>query len=96
MIIVVCSVRDAKAEVFGQPHFTQSVGTAIRSFTDEINREAPENSFFRHPEDYTLYQLGTYDDSNGRFDNLETPKLLVLGNEVKEFKPSKVTHISKV
>lgn len=92
MVQVVCAIRDAKAEIFGQPFFSQTIGIIIRSFADEVNREGENNQFYKHPEDYGLYQLGTYDDNEGKFVNLGTPKLLVLGNEVKEAK----VKISKV
>lgn len=93
MEYVVCSVRDAKAEIFGQPIFTGKIGTVARSFADEVNRNAADNPYFRHPSDYTLYQLGTFNDETGQFTNLETPRLILIGNEAKE--PA-TAHISKV
>lgn len=92
MKAIVCAVRDAKAEIFGQPIFSGTTGTVVRSFCDEVNRNAPDNPYFRHPSDYTLYQLGTYDDETGRFENLDTPRLLMIGNEARD--PEQ--HISKV
>lgn len=82
MILVIVSVRDAKMEAFGRPVFVTTVGGAIRSFDDEVNRDERDNQMFAHPEDFQLYQLGTFDDNTGEFKSI-MPKLLVSGNEVK-------------
>lgn len=80
MELIVVSVYDVKGEVFGLPHFVQSVGSAIRSFGDEVNRQGtPQqpNSLNLHPEDYHLFALGKYDDRKGEFIIEGTPKLLI-------------------
>jgi hypothetical protein len=80
---VVVSVKDRAADAFGRPAFVPSVGVAIRSFTDEINRDHPENQMFSHPDDFDLYELAMYDDSTGIVEMLDTPKLLILGKMAK-------------
>lgn len=60
------SVYDSKAEAYMQPFHAQSRGSAIRSFTDETNN--PQSPFNRHPADYTLFELGDYDDATGTFE----------------------------
>lgn len=82
MRFVVVAVRDRQAEVFGQPVFAVSVGTAIRSFSDEVNRVSPDNALNKHPEDYDLYQLGVFHDTNGRLERMEDdlPLLLLTGS----------------
>ena len=85
MILIACSVRDAKSESFGRPFFLVSVGSAIRSFDDEVNREAADNTMYHHAADFALYQLGTFDDQDGSYTAI-TPKLLVQGNEVQRKK----------
>lgn len=82
MLYVVVSVKDRAVEAFGRPAFFQAVGQAIRSFQDEVNRQADDNVMYKHPDDHDLYQLGTFDDSNGRFDLIE-PKMLCLGKQVR-------------
>lgn len=79
MRFVVVSVYDVAAGAFGRPAFCAAIGVALRSFQDEVNRNAPDNEVFRHPEDFILYHLGSYDDSNGRFDQLDIPKELGRG-----------------
>lgn len=80
---VVVSVKDRAADAFGRPAFVPSVGVAIRSFTDEINRDHPDNQMFGHPDDFDLYELAMYDDSTGVVEMLDTPKLLILGKMAK-------------
>lgn len=70
----ILSVRDRAADVFGVPMFVASIGGAIRSFGDEVNRRAENNAIAAHPEDFDLYKLGTYDDAAASFDILEHPQ----------------------
>lgn len=57
------SVFDQKAQAYLPPFFMHAEGMAIRSFGDCI--EDPEHQFGKHPEDYTLYEIGEFDDSKG-------------------------------
>jgi hypothetical protein len=83
MKLVLCSVKDRAADAYGRPMFVPSVGVAIRSFSDEINRQDAENQLFNHPDDFDLYELGEFDDNSGQFALHEQPKLLTLGKQVK-------------
>ena len=65
MILVICSVRDTAAEVFGRPIVVNTRAQAMRSFTDEANRKEPGNDLANHPDDFILYQLGFFDDNTG-------------------------------
>ena len=67
----VLAVYDAKAEIFTQPIFTIAIGEGVRSFEDEVNN--PQSPFSKHPEDYTLFHLGTYDETSAKFDLLTAP-----------------------
>jgi hypothetical protein len=79
----VFAVRDLKSEVFGRPFFAVSLGTAIRSFDDEVNRQAPDNDMYNHSEDFQLFALGKYEDTDATFDT-SLPKLLVSASDVKK------------
>jgi hypothetical protein len=83
MKMVICSIRDSAADAYGRPFFLPSVGVAIRSFTDEVNRSSEDNQIYQHPEDFDLFELGEFDDTTGRFVLLDTPKQLALGRMVK-------------
>lgn len=82
MILYVMTVRDRSADVFGQPSFHLSQGGAARAFADEVNRAAPDNVMYRHPEDFDLFLLGSYDDSTAAFDMAPVPKQIAVGKDI--------------
>lgn len=82
MILKICAVRDQAADVFGRPYFVPTTGIAIRSFTDEVNRENEDNQLYKHPKDFTLYELGDYDDNEAIITTHAQPKLLVSADQV--------------
>ncbi len=82
MINEVFCVFDSKAAAYNTPFYLPTRGAAIRAFTDTVND--PETMFFKHSEDYTLFILGSYDDSNAVFTMLETPHSLGLAQDFKD------------
>jgi len=83
MKMVIVSIRDRAADAFGRPAFVATEGIAIRSFSDEVNNKHESNQMYVHPDDFDLYVLGSFDDSNGSFDLLDSPKQICLGKQVK-------------
>lgn len=81
MIIKIFAIHDAKAAAFLLPFFQMTTGLAIRAFSDSCNNV--EHNFCRHAEDYTLFQMGTYDDGPGSFEMLPTPLPVRKAIEVK-------------
>lgn len=77
------SVRDVKADSFGQPFFSTSIGQAVRSFGDEINRAAQDNILYLHPDDFELFHLGMFDTDNGQFELLGSPEQKAHGSSLK-------------
>lgn len=65
MIHKIYSVYDSKAETYSLPFFVKLPAEAHRYFSSWIND--PSHTFGRHPEDYTLFESGSYDDSTGTF-----------------------------
>lgn len=61
------AVYDSKAEAYTTPFFDHAEGRAIRTFADCCND--PGHQFGKHPADYTLFQIGEYDDSLGTIDS---------------------------
>lgn len=63
MIFKAFSVFDMKSGAFGVPFFIPTVGQAVRMFSDLAS---DGNSMVcRHPSDFVLYEIGTYDDATG-------------------------------
>lgn len=86
MILNIFSVYDSAAESYLQPFFMQTKGQAIRAFTDAVNDN--NNVFCKYPDDYTLFELGSYDDSKGSFVMLSAPRSI--GNALEFKKVSNV------
>lgn len=63
-------IRDVKCG-FLQPTVEVNVGVAIRNFEHAILCNE-DSLFFSHPEDYSLFLLGTFDTNNGMI----TPKMV--------------------
>lgn len=66
MIQRVFTIYDSKSEAYLQPFFMLTDGQARRAIEDCVND--PGHQFGRHPEDYTLFFLGTWDDSTCAWD----------------------------
>lgn len=73
MELQIVAIYDVKLEAFNRPAFVRSVGEAMRSFSDEANRSDSEVS--KHPADYRLFHLGSFDDVTAQFKDGQ-PKLL--------------------
>lgn len=74
------TVYDMKAEFFGQPFFEQEEASAIRSFGDAVNDGSnPANQWFKHPEDFQLYLIGSFDNERGELKTC-LPKALVMAS----------------
>lgn len=66
MIEIILAIKDRALDAFMRPFTTPHRNAAIRSFTDEANRKTSEIN--NHPEDYDLYQLGTFDQETGKIE----------------------------
>lgn len=74
MKLTAFSILDGKSGIYNRPWFAVSTGVALRNFSDLVND--PKTEVSRHPEDYTICELGTYDDTTGTFEGLVSPKPL--------------------
>lgn len=63
MITKIFTVFDSKAEVYLVPFFYNTRGEAIRSFKDTVNDRS--HPMGRHPADFTLFEIGHYDNETG-------------------------------
>jgi len=79
-MLQIFTVYDEKAMCFMPPFFVPAIGLATRTFSDCIN--SAEHHFSKHPADYTLFKLGTFDDNTGEF-ILEEKKSLGNGVEFR-------------
>lgn len=70
MELKIFAIYDIKAEAYLQPFFLPTVGMALRSWTEAVND--PQTKFHLHPSDYTLFQIGTFNQTNGSLYSTET------------------------
>lgn len=63
MIKLIYSVFDKVALVYGNPFISVSKGVAIRDFANAS--KDPASGINRNPLDFSLMDLGTFDDSTG-------------------------------
>ena len=78
MIIRMYSIHDVKSEAYTQPFFQQTDGQSTRMFGDLVNDQ--DHPFGKHPSDYTLFFVGTFDDQKGTCEKI-TP--ISIGNGVE-------------
>lgn len=78
----VISVFDRAAMTYARPWFVPSVGLALRSFTDEVNRASEDNPVYKHPDDFELYHLGFFEDVSGTFDMFPEPVQLAIAKNL--------------
>lgn len=74
MITKAFAIYDSKGLMYGVPFFMPQTGMAIRAFTDLVNDG--QSSVSRHPTDYVLYEIGSYDDSTGTFQSFSPQVML--------------------
>ncbi len=59
------SIYDTASGLYSRPFFCQSDGEARRSFQD-LATDA-DHPVGKHPEDYSLFRTGMFDDTKGKF-----------------------------
>ncbi|WNK15075.1 MAG: nonstructural protein [Microvirus sp.] len=85
MILIAVSIFDRAAQAYMRPFFVPTTGLAVRSFKDEVNRAAADNQMYAHPEDFELYQIGTFDEADGQLETwADGPHLLSRAQDLKE------------
>lgn len=82
MKLQIFAVRDRATDQYGNPMFLVSAGQALRSFSDEVNRQDTNNSIYQHPDDYDLFSLGIYDTDTGLFQT-NNPQQIGIGKDLK-------------
>ncbi|AXH74087.1 MAG: nonstructural protein [Microviridae sp.] len=68
MIKNVYTVYDSKALVYGNPFYSVNDQVALRDFSQAAGD--PGSLISKAPVDYTLFKIGSYDDTTGLFDVL--------------------------
>lgn len=87
MTLRIFSIFDSKAEVFSAPFFMATAGEAIRAFKDLVNDS--QSTVSRHPGDYRLMCLGTFDNHSGLI-STEQQDSFGFGSDYKDLPSSSI------
>lgn len=80
----VVAIWDAAVQMFGPPYVVVAIGAALRTFVDEVNRDAEGNPLSAHPEDYEMHLLADFDEESGKFVEPEGgTRMLARGKDVR-------------
>lgn len=65
------AVYDKKSVAYASPFYYPQKGQALRAFDDEVNN--PQSPLNKHPEDFALFHIGTWNDTTGVITPLPNP-----------------------
>lgn len=87
------SIRDVKADVFHAPFFLPTDGAATRAFSDVANDLTTQIG--RHPADFTLFHIGSFDDATGYLEHQERRHVVDASSLVKHQPSGDLLEFSK-
>lgn len=67
-------VYDSKAESYALPFYMKSIGEAVRGFG--VAARDQQTMIAKHPADFTLFEIGDYDEFSGNISMYEAKKSL--------------------
>lgn len=74
------SVHDSKACAYMPPIYFKTKGEAMRAFQTTCTSDK-EHQFAKYPHDFTLVELGEFDEPSGKLSALEVPIILANASE---------------
>lgn len=80
------SIHDSKAEAYLAPIYFKTPAEAIRAFSTAC--EDTSTSFYKYPSDYTLVELGEFDEVTASICTHNTPRILSNASEFKKLATS--------
>lgn len=82
MIKFLYSVYDSKARAYGNPFVSVRQELAVRDFTTAVRDK--DTNLSKYPEDFTLVEIGEFDDETCVFTLYQNPIPLGLASQFKE------------
>lgn len=79
MITNVYTIFDSKAQCYNNPFYMINDAIALRTVQ---GMKDGDSDIARNPQDFTLWHMGSYDDSNGVFELRSTPKVIAKCHEL--------------
>jgi hypothetical protein len=74
MKLNVYAIYDNTAKAYMQPFYMHNHALAVRAFTDQVNSEQ-DNPIKNHPDQFTLFHIGEFDDKTGNLELREHQSL---------------------
>jgi len=93
MLLNVYSIIDEKAKCYSAPFVMPHNGQALRAFGDLVQDKT--SAIAKHPGDYRLYKLATWDDHSGQFSSSK-PEFLAAAIDFIETLTPTMASISKI
>lgn len=76
---ILLATYDKATEMYNDPFFALTLSQSTREFSDVLKN--PEHPMAQHPEDYSLFQLGTFNNSTGVLE-VQEPKCVARAHEL--------------
>lgn len=73
MLKIFC-VRDNAVEAYMRPFYQVTRAAAIRDFTEACSQG--DSPFAKHPSDYTLFEIGVFDETTGILEGGEPSRVI--------------------
>lgn len=86
------AVYDIKAKFFNKPMYLRNAAEALRAFEEEANN--PQSQLNKFAADFTLFEIGEYDDETG----ILTHELahVSLGNAIQFVKAQNIQNVTQI
>ncbi len=98
MKLNIYSIFDSASGLYSRPFFTQSDAEAMRSFED-IATDA-DHPIGKHPEDYSLFRIGIFDDMKAKLQDENNECLVTaletISNTRKINKPAQLDLVDEI
>lgn len=72
--MLVFVVYDSAAEAYGLPFYQRTIGEALRGFSQAV--KDPNSQLSRSPADFTLFEIGHFDEFSGTIEMYDAKKSL--------------------
>lgn len=76
------SIHDSKAEAYLPPIYFKTAAEAIRAFSTAC--EDSNSNFYKYPHDFTLVELGEFDEPTASIATHNIPRILSNASEFKK------------
>lgn len=88
MSLKLFTIYDSKAEAYNQPFYQKTTGMALRAIEDEMKNQ--DSHLSRHSSDFTLYEIGLWDEDKGTVHMFDVKKNLGVLTEFRKINENNI------